>query len=320
MRKFSIGSAYIVDMTDPGTPTLDQLRVLTAVAAAGSFSAAARQLNRTQSVVSYTIANLEAQLGVAVFERRRRPVLTDAGRAVLADARRIGMMVDELRARAGALTRGLEAEVSLAVDVMFPTARLVRVLEAFAHAFPTVTLRLRIEALGGTTQLVIDRDCSVGVSGWMSTRFAELERRVIGTASLISVCAPTHPLAALAAPFPAAALREHVQLVLTDRSRLSDPQDFGVYALRTWRLGDLGSKHALLRAGLGWGNMPHCMVEDDIASGRLVRLTLAETASVPYPLILIHRADAPPGTAGRWLGDKLAEGVDGEIPGGADRS
>ncbi len=321
MRKFSISYTYIVDMADPGTPTLDQLRVLTAVAGAGSFSAAARQLNRTQSVVSYTIANLEAQLGVAVFERRRhRPVLTDAGRAVLADARRIGMMVDELRARAGALTRGLEAEVSLAVDVMFPTTRLVRVLEAFAHAFPTVTLRLRIEALGGTTQLVIDRDCSVGVSGWMSTRFAELERRVIGTASLISVCAPTHPLAALAAPLPAPALREHVQLVLTDRSRLSDPQDFGVYALRTWRLGDLGSKHALLRAGLGWGNMPHCMVEDDIASGRLVRLTLAEADSVSYPLILIHRADAPPGTAGRWLGDKLAEGEAGEIPGGADRS
>src|SRR5690348_15301627 len=113
-------------MSDAGSPTLDQLRMLTAVAEAGSFSAAARRLKRAQSVVSYTIANLEAQLGLELFRRgQRRPELTEAGRAILADARRVGILVDELRARAAGLTRGLEAEVSLAVDVMFPVARLV---------------------------------------------------------------------------------------------------------------------------------------------------------------------------------------------------
>src|ERR1700728_1559707 len=110
-------------MPDVGTPTLDQLHVLAAVAEAGSFSAAARQLNRAQSVISYTIANLEAQLGVALFARDgRRSVLTEAGRTLVADARRVGRLVDELRARAAALRRGLEAELGLAVDVLFPTA------------------------------------------------------------------------------------------------------------------------------------------------------------------------------------------------------
>ena len=76
-------------------------------------------------------------------------MLTEAGRALVADARRVGRLVDEMRARAAALHRGLEAEVGLAVDVMFPTARLVAALDAFAREYPTVALRLRIEGLGG---------------------------------------------------------------------------------------------------------------------------------------------------------------------------
>ena len=83
-----------------GTPTLDQLRVFLAVAEAGSFSAAGRQLNRQQSVVSYTIANLEQQLGgLLLFDRsKRRPVLTEAGHTILAEARKLTMGADGLRA------------------------------------------------------------------------------------------------------------------------------------------------------------------------------------------------------------------------------
>jgi DNA-binding transcriptional LysR family regulator len=97
-----------------------------------------------------------------------------------------------------------------------------------------------------------------------------------------------------------------VQLVLTDRSTLTEGQDFGVLALRTWRLGDLGAKHALLLAGLGWGNMPTEMVADDLAAGRLVRLSLAEAPEHRYPIGLIHRTDSPPGPAGAWLAERLA--------------
>jgi DNA-binding transcriptional LysR family regulator len=315
---------------DTGTPTLGQLRVLTAVVEAGSFSAAARRLHRAQSVISYTIANLEAQLGVALFARDgRRPALTEAGRALVADARRVGRLVDELRARAAALRRGLEAELGLAVDVMFPTARLVAALDDFARAYPTVGLRLRIEALGGVAQLVLDGACQLGVSGWMGVVPDTLERRAIGEVRLIPVAAPTHALAraqgsashgsawgpprgspggASRGPIDSAMLREAVQLVLTDRTALTEGQDFGVLALRTWRLGDLGAKHALLLAGLGWGNMPAEMVEADLAAGRLVRLEVAEAPEHRYPIGLIHRIDTPPGPAGAWLAERLAGG------------
>jgi DNA-binding transcriptional LysR family regulator len=292
---------------DTGMPTLDQLHVLTTVVEAGSFSAAARRLNRAQSVISYTIANLEAQLGVALFARdQRRPVLTEAGRALIADARHVGRLVDEMRARAAALRHGLEAELGLAVDVMFPTTRLVAALDDFAREYPTVGLRLRIEALGGVAQLVLDRTCQLGVSGWMASLPDALERRAIGEVLLIPVASPTHPVAHTLGPIGGTVLREQVQLVLTDRTALTEGQDFGVLGLRTWRLGDLGAKHALLLAGLGWGNMPADMVEADLAAGRLVRLHVAEAPEHRYPIGLIHRADSPLGPAGAWLTERLA--------------
>lgn len=94
-------------MREPGLPTLDQLRVFVAVIDCGSFSRAARELHRTQSVISYTIANLEAQLNVELFDRsKRKPTLTEAGKALLADARTVGMKVDAMRARAKTWHRG----------------------------------------------------------------------------------------------------------------------------------------------------------------------------------------------------------------------
>jgi DNA-binding transcriptional LysR family regulator len=225
---------------------------------------------------------------------------------VLADARRIARSVDELRARAGGLTSGLEAEVGLAVDVMFPTARLVAVLEAFAKNFPTVGLRLQVEALGGVVHLVMQRACAIGISGPMGIRAEEVERRPLYQIELIPVCAPSHPLAKIPSPLPGSALHEHTQLVLTDRSPLTEGQEFGVISPRTWRLGDLGAKHALLRAGLGWGNMPAHMVCDDLRTGRLVRIDPARPAAL-FQLLLIRRADTPPGPATRWLADRLAE-------------
>jgi DNA-binding transcriptional LysR family regulator len=292
-------------MSDTGEPTLDQLRVLAAIVDAGSFSAAARRLRRAQSVISYSVANLEQQLGVQLFDRAgRAPALTEAGRALVADARRVGLLVDELRARASALQRGTEAEVALAVDVMFPIPILVNVLREFSQAFPTVALRLRMEAIGGVAQLVVQGACGLGVSGWAGQLPHELQGRVIGHLDLIPVAAATHPLAGLHSVSSAIA-RDHIQLVLSDSSRLTDGQDFGVIGLRSWRLGDLGAKHALLEAGLGWGNMPVHMVQDDIAAGRLVRLAIEEAPEFRYPLSVVHRSDHALGPAADWLAQAL---------------
>ncbi|MBN3854535.1 MULTISPECIES: LysR family transcriptional regulator [unclassified Paraburkholderia] len=297
------------------SPSLEQLRALIAVAETGSFSAAARQLDRAQSVVSYTIANLEALLGVALFERgKRKPELTAAGRAILADARRLDLLMGQLNAKAAGLQRGLEGEVSVAVDVMFPSQRLVEALQAFALAFPTVALNLTMEALGGVLKLVLDGDCAIGISGPNQNWPHVIEAQSIGTVELVLVAAPCHPLAQVPQPVRISDAREHTQLVLTDRSRLTYGQTFGVYSNRAWKLGDLGAKHRLLLAGLGWGSMPRHLVEADLEAGRLARIVLADRGSVNYNVSLIHRTDAATGPACQWLCHFLRSGTPPDAP------
>jgi DNA-binding transcriptional LysR family regulator len=75
----------------------------------------------------------------------------------------------------------------------------------------------------------------------------------------------------------------------------------------TWRLGDLGAKHTLLKAGLGWGNMPREMVAGDLASGALVELDLPERPGAHYQLSAIWRRDTRLGPATSWLIDAFRD-------------
>lgn len=292
---------------EPGVPTLDQLAIFLAVADAGSFGGAARDLRRAVSAISYGIAQLEAQLGLVLFDRggSRRPVLTEAGRALLSEARGVAGGVDALRATARGLLGGLEGSVDLAVDVMVPPDRLGAILRDFAHRFPTVPLRLHVEALGAVNALVLAGDAVLGISGPLHGPLDALDWVDAGATELIPVAAPTHPLARRARISPDDA-RAHVQLVLTDRSPLTAGQDFSVLSPRTWRLADLGAKHNLLRQGIGWGNMPRPLVEADLLGGTLVRLALPVSTGGPYPFVAVWRRDAPPGPAAAWLRDRFA--------------
>lgn len=289
-------------MSDPGTPTFDQIRVFLTVVDTGSFAGAARKLGRATSVISYSIANLEMQLGVSLFDREttKRPQLTDAGRAVLSEARTIANGMGSLRAKVKGLIEGLESEVHLVLDVMLPAWRVVDALKAFRETYPTVTLRLHVEALGAVTQMVLNRAATIGISGPLDMEIDGIERIGIGFVELVPVAAPSHPLA-LAGRNPPGAGREHVQLVLTDRSTLTQGWEFAVIGTRTWRLADLGSKHMLLREGIGWGNMPLPMIQEDLDTGRLVRLDMPDCRGGPYRLQAVHRTDSPPGPAAAFL-------------------
>lgn len=303
-------------MGQPGTPTLDQLQLFLAVVEEGSFAGAARRTNRAVSAVSYGIANLEAQLGLVLFDREgtRKPRLTDAGEAMLADACAVSNSVAALRARAKGLLDGLEAQVDLAVDVMLPSERLAAILSRFADQYPTVTLRLHVEALGAISAMVLDGTAALGMSGPLSSGIPNLDSVPAGMVTMVPVASPRHPLAQLD-PVPIGAARDHVQLVLTDRSRTTEGRDFSVISARTWRLADLGAKHALLREGIGWGNMPLEMIEPDLASGVLVRLPLPDHTGGLYRLSAVWRTDSPPGPAAAWLLQQFVEAGRADRPG-----
>ena len=285
---------------------IDQVRVFLAVADRGSFSAAARALARAQSAVTYTIQKLEAKIGAELFDRSAyRPTLTDAGRSLLPYARRIAEDVGQFGVQARAIAGGLESELKLAVDSMFPMPLLVRALREFEERFPTVQPHLYVENLGSTVKLLLDGVCAAGLAVAYVADAATFTRIALMSVELQMVAAPQHPLARCRDPITKEQLRDHVQLVLSDRSGVTGNRDFGVHAIRTWRVADLGAKHAMLRAGVGYGSMPVHMVEKDLNAGNLVRLVVASTdpaaANVILPICAIHLLGQPIGPAAQWM-------------------
>uniref|UniRef100_UPI0013DD3E69 LysR family transcriptional regulator n=1 Tax=Sandarakinorhabdus rubra TaxID=2672568 RepID=UPI0013DD3E69 len=162
-----------------GTPTLDQLAVLVAIADHGSLAAAGRALGRATSVIAYQLDGLEAQLGLALFSRTttRRPSLTDAGRLVLAHARETLRNVSALKAGVAALSEGQEAELSLSVTVMFPIDTLVAALTALQARFPALALRLHVEALGAVQARLFDGSATLAIGGALDGVNERLVRR-----------------------------------------------------------------------------------------------------------------------------------------------
>jgi DNA-binding transcriptional LysR family regulator len=288
--------------------SFDQLRMFVAAADEGSFSAAARRVQRTQSAVSEAIQTLEDQLGVALFDRSGRyPKLTNEGVILLADARAVITDVDALKARAKGIAGGLEAELSAVVDVFLPIEAVAEFAREFRVQFPATPLRLYVEALGGAVQPVIDGRVSLGIVGSLPMLPQGLVQERITEVTFMMVAAASHPLASYRGTIPKAELARHVQLVLTDRSTLSEGREFGVMSPSTWRLADLFAKHAFLVSGLGWGGMPLQTVGKDIAEGRLVELSVedAPPGGLSLPMFAIYRGADPPGPAGRWMIDRL---------------
>jgi DNA-binding transcriptional LysR family regulator len=287
--------------------SLDQLRTFIAAAEAGSFSAAGRRLGRAQSVVSQTLANLEGMIGLTLFDRSGRyPVLTPAGRALLDRAKSVAETMDRFKAQARGLAAGLEPELSVVVNVLFPTRVLTRAIAAFQVRFPDTPLRISVEGLGAVIEPVLDGTCAFGIRGPLAIASDKLTSEYLLQIDYLMVAAPSHPLADHTGPIPSSVLSRHVQLVLSDRSKLTEGKDLRVVGQKTWRLYDLGAKHALLKAGLGWGGMPAESVRDDLDRGLLVPIVMAETTSPPViAMSAFYRTDAPPGPAGRGLIEEL---------------
>ncbi len=297
-----------------GDPSLDQLRIFLSVVEHGSFGGAARAMGRAVSAISYGIAQLEAQLAVSLFEREgsRKPVLTEAGEGLLAEARAVADSVDGLLAKAQSLHSGLESAIGLVVDVMMPGGATARVLREFRTMFPTVALTLNIEGLGAVAQCLLEERAGLAIGGPVIGNHPALERQALGEVDLTPVAAPDHPLAlAMADGTVVPGLsRQHLQLVLADRSDLTQGREFSVLSPRTWRLGDLGAKHSLLKEGLGWGNMPREMVAGDLRRGRLVELDLPERPGDRYTLSALWRRDTKLGPATSWLIDAFREALE----------
>jgi DNA-binding transcriptional LysR family regulator len=290
--------------------SLDQLRTFIAAADEGSFSAAGRRLRRAQSVVSQTLANLEGQLGVKLFDRSGHlPVLTDQGRALLADARAVAGDVDLLKARAKSLAGGLEPELSAAVDVMFPDAAFTQAVAAFQKEFPATLLRFDIES-SAVIEPVLDGRCAIGVVGSWAQLPPQLSHETLLTVRVPVVVSQGHPLASRRGRIPVTVLAEHIQISHIDPCDMT--RVLGAARAKhpkIWRLSHLGAKLAFLRAGFGFGGMPLHSIQADLASGALVEIMPEDAPPGGHVTEMgaIYRTDSPPGPAGRWFIDRLKQ-------------
>jgi len=287
-------------MYDP--VTLDQLRAFVTVVEEGSFSAAARKLQRVQSAISASMANLESQLGVPVWDRSTKvATLTAQGRAVLGAARRVLVEVDGLRRLTSGMVMGLEPTVSLCLDALFPLNALLDLCAAFAAEFPAVELRVDTQVLSAVSQAVLRGSATLGVASPQGL-VPGLEREPIATIALLPVVSPEHPLARIKGRIPTRDLAGATQIVLSERTEGGVP-DQGVLSPRTWRVADLHTKHMMLRRGLGWGNLPEHVVRDDLATGALVPIKPASWDADDSTLRLsaVYRSDLVFGPAHRWL-------------------
>jgi DNA-binding transcriptional LysR family regulator len=291
-------------MFDP--VTLDQLRAFVTVVEEGSFSAAARKLQRVQSAISAAMSNLEEQLGVPVWDRTTKIAkLTPQGQAVLAAARRVLLEVDSLRRLTAGMATGLEPEVSLCVEALFPLQALVRLCGEFAKKFPAVDLRVDTEVMSAVTQRVVRGSATLGVVSPPGV-IPGLERRPLTAIEMVAVTGPDHALATARGPITLALLADAIQIVLSERSE-AGVADQAVLSPRTWRVADLHTKHALLRASLGWGNLPEHLVRDDLRTGKLVRIRIEGAGEAKQEVLLsaIYRNDAAFGPAHRWVLEQL---------------
>jgi DNA-binding transcriptional LysR family regulator len=278
--------------------SLDQLRTFIAAAEEGNFSAAGRRLRRAQSVVSQTLANLEGQIGVKLFDRSGRvPTLTDPGHALLARARAVACEVDLFKARAKGLANGLETELSLVADAMFPVALLASAVAAFQLQFPGIPLRLYVEMWEAVADPVLDRRCAIGLMGSLPPTSPQLSRERLLTVKVIKVVSPRHPLAAHRAPISMSALSKHTQLVHADFASVWRAGNLGVLSPKVWRLWE---------ADLASGALVAIQVEDDPPDGEAI---------VMSAVYLTHTLLGP---AGRWfvdrLRDKAASQTEGSTP------
>jgi molybdate transport repressor ModE-like protein len=298
-------------MIDP--LTLDQMRILVAVAEAGSFSAAARRLGRVQSAISQAVNTMEQVLGVALFDRsEQKPVLTSAGAVLMKDARRLIEGARTMKARAAAIARDVEPELSLAVDSIFPNSLLMASLQSVAVEFPQTPVTVFTETLGGSEQRLRDGVVSFAIYPLIATGASDLTAEFLTAVSVLPVVAAHHPLAREASPISRETLEPHTQLVLTDRTPLTQNLQGGIVGHHIWRFADLATRLEFLLAGFGWCNMPTHLVEDHVAAGRLKILEIAERDPFEFRVHVVQERGRHIGRAGRWLVADLRERLNGQ--------
>jgi len=288
--------------------SLDGLLVLDAIARKGSFAAAAEELHRVPSAITYTVQKLEQDLGVSLFDRSgHRARLTPAGEELLKDGRHLLRVAVDLECRVQRVAKGWETELRIACDDLIAPSRLLPLVEAFYQEGSGTRLRLSTEVLGGCWDALASgrADLTVGAPGDPPLE-AGYTVRPLGDVEWVFAVAPGHALTRLPAPVPAAEIVQHRVVVVADSSRSLPPRSSGqAPGPESLTVPSLQAKIEAQAAGLGVGFIPAHYAAQCIASGRLVLLEVEEPKPRTRLSVAWRARDA--GKALKWWVGKLED-------------
>lgn len=274
--------------------TPEQWLVLAAVVDRGGFAQAAAALHRSQSAVSYAVAQLQRAVGVPLLQMRgRKAVLTTHGATLLKRARVVAAEWHKLEDVARSLESGWESELTLVIDAAYPQAKLLAVLSEIKAACGTTTVSLSDAILSGAEEAITSRSADLVVT-------TRVPQGVLGDwlidVELIAVAAPSHPLFAADAPLAVADLARFTQVVIRDSGR-ERPRDEGwLGAQHRWTVSSVEASTAAVAAGLAYAWLPQHVVGPLIARGALRALPLAagSTRKLALSVVLVKPETAGP--------------------------
>jgi DNA-binding transcriptional LysR family regulator len=269
--------------------TPDALEMVDAIERTGSFAAAARELGKVPSALTYNVRQLEDALDVLLFDRSSRQArLTPAGQELLHEGRRLLAQMDAVANRVQRVASGWETQLTIAVDTVVCQAPLLDLMDAFYQQQPPTRLKIQHEVLNGTWEAVASgrADLALGLSTGQSST-SDIRTEGMGLLRMQFVVAPHHALAKHATPLSSDDLIAHRIVAVADTAHRFDRVTVGILPGQdVLTVSTMQDKLEALRRGLGCGNVPAHMVAHDIAMGKLVALTLDQTS----PTIPLHFA------------------------------
>ncbi|MCY7314137.1 MAG: LysR family transcriptional regulator [Rubrivivax sp.] len=268
--------------------------MMDAIARTGSFAAAARELGKVPSALTYSVRQLEEALDALLFDRSSRQAqLTAAGTELLNEGRRLLQEMDAVANRVRRVASGWETQLSISVEDILSVPTVFELVEAFcqvrdgADDTPATRLRLRTDVLAGTWESLVTGqvDLAIGVSGEHANS-GGIELRPLGEVAFVYCVAPHHPLAAVATALEDAQLVHHRAVAVGDTAQRLTPVTVNLLPGQdVLTVPSMRAKMEALLRGLGCGYLPEPLARAQIAAGRLVRKDTARatpTARLQY--------------------------------------
>jgi DNA-binding transcriptional LysR family regulator len=259
--------------------TPEALQMMDTIARSGSFAAAARELGRVPSALTYSVRQLEDALDVLLFDRSSRQAqLTAAGQELLDEGRRLLVEMDAVANRVRRVSTGWESELTVAVEDVISRLTVFELVEGFYAqrmpdgAAPGTRLRLRSEVLAGTWEALVSGQADLAIGPMLTNQpQAGIELRPLGEVEFVFVMAPHHPLAQGSEPLSDAQILGHRAVAVADSAQRMVPVTVNLLPGQdVFTVPSMAAKIEALTRCLGVGFVPEPQVREALRQGRLV--------------------------------------------------